>query len=282
MRVWILGGQGLLGKSVLRMYEARGCTVLATGKKDGDICNPSILETHAKRFEPTHIVNCAAFTDVDAAENHEALAYEINAKGARNVANIAKEQGAKCMYISTDYVFDGAQPGSYDEKAPCFPCNVYGKSKREGEQAVMEAYPSSCILRISWLFGHQGRTFFSSLPRLMKERKEIRVAKEQQGRLTYVEDAAEAIFSLQEQSGIWHFANRGTVTRFEVATYVREKLLKDGCSLACQEIIPVEASLFMQQAARPTFSILNTEKYTKEIGHSPRDWQKAIDDFLKE
>ncbi len=281
MKLWITGGQGMLGKVLQQLCEQKGIGSAAPSRNEADLTNPSALSKQAERIRPTHIINCAAYTDVDGAENNEEKAFAINAEGARNLALTAREVGAKFIHISTDYVFDGLATTPYQEDDLCVPINAYGKSKWEAEKLVLDAFPQACIIRTSWLFGGQRKDFISSVLNGLQEKERIQVVTDQCGRPTYVHDLAHAVLDLLDVEGIVHFANSGPVSRFQLAMDVKDEMLKQGKSVKCTEIEPVLSQKFPTQAQRPSYSVLATEKFTQITGKQPRPWKEAMGEYFE-
>jgi dTDP-4-dehydrorhamnose reductase len=279
-KLWIIGAEGMLGRAVLKICAARGISATGTGKREADITLKEVLTLKALEISPTHIVNCAAYTDVDGAQREYEKAWNINAQGAQNVAEVAQSIGARLIHISTDFVFDGMSAHSYSEEGDVQPVNAYGKSKWEGEQRILDAYPEACIIRTSWLFGSGGKNFFSSLLNWLKAKEEVSVANDQWGRPTYAPDLAYAIMDLLDQKGIFHFANYDAASRFEIAQFAFEEMRRQNIPMTCKCILPVSKESFAVEAPRPSHSILNTEKYTQVTGKQPRIWKEALKEFL--
>lgn len=277
MRLWIVGGNGLLGSSLQACCRLWGIDYIATGRAEADITDREALLQKARQSHPSHLINCAAFTDVDGAEKNFQEAFRINAEGAENVALTARECGIPLVQVSTDYVFDGEKKTPYLETDSCAPLNVYGRSKWEGEQRVLGVLPTACILRTSWLFGAQGKNFLSSLWRWMGEKEEITVVSDQYSCPTYCVDLAEAIVALCNHSGIFHFANEGVASRYEVASVVFALAKQRGIPMCCQNVKAVSRDNFPTPAKRPKFSALNTNKYIETVGKAPRSWQEAME-----
>lgn len=281
MKLWVTGGQGMLGKILHQLCGQKGIACIATSHREADLTNPSVLLQLVERIQPTHIINCAAYTDVDGAENNEEKAFGVNASGARNLALAALKIGAKLIQISTDYVFDGFATTPYQEEdLPC-PINVYGRSKWEGEKQVLDVYPKTCIIRTSWLFGSQGKNFISSVHNWLQEKEKIQVVADQSGRPTYVQDLAVAVLDLLDAEGIIHFANAGPVSRYQLALDIREEMLKSGKPVRCSQIEPVASQQFPTPAKRPSYSVLATEKFTQITGKQPRPWKEAIGEYFE-
>ncbi len=282
MRVWITGSNGMLGSSLLECCRRKGIEAIGTGREEADICNLERLRAKALELCPTHIVNCAADTDVDGAEKNPAAAFAVNAEGAANIALVAKENSARLVHISTDYVFNGLGLEPYREEDSCEPVNVYGKSKWEGEKRVLAHLPSACILRTSWLFGRQGKNFISSLLHWFQQKEEMQVVSDQCGKPTFCRDLAEAVITLLNCEGIVHFANEGGHSRYQIALDLLEAAKKRGIALKCQRIIPVPSAQFPTPAPRPFYSVLDTNKYVRLTAIRPRPLSEAILEFLND
>lgn len=281
MKLWITGGQGMLGKSLQKLCDQKGIACVASSRNEADLTDPSALIQLAECIQPTHIINCAAYTDVDGAEKNEEKAFAVNALGARNLASAALKAGAKFIHVSTDYVFDGLSTKPYREEDVCGPINVYGNSKWEAEKLVLSTFPKACIIRTSWLFGAQGKNFISSVLHWLQEKERIQVVADQCGRPTFVHDLAQAVLDLLDADGIVHFANSGAVSRFQLALDVKEEMLKLGKRVKCAQIEPVASQQFPTPAKRPSYSVLATEKFTQMTGKQPRPWLEAMGEYFE-
>ena len=186
----------------------------------------------------------------------------------------------RLVHLSTDYVFDAKGPTLLQENEVCTPASVYAKTKYEGEIRLLEQFPHACIIRTSWVFGKGGKNFVSSLWEKLHKEEKLTVVTDQQSRLTYAQDLAEAILSLLCHEGIYHFANQGVVSRFEIANHMKTLLQEKGTSLACREIAPVSKTIFQTVAARPQFSALDTQKIERVLGNAPRSWQEALKEYI--
>jgi dTDP-4-dehydrorhamnose reductase len=283
MKLWITGAAGLVGTALQKLCLAQGIEFVATSRDQVDI---SSLQ-HVKRFlhseeskGVTHIVNCAAYTNVDEAEKEPETAHLVNAVGPENLGIAAHMFDLKIIHISTDYVFglEGSKP--FTETDDCTPASVYARTKHEGEQRLLDSHPQACILRTSWVFGKGGKNFVSSLLEKIQKEEKISVVSDQQSRLTYVEDLAEALLALLCHSGIFHFANQGETSRFEVAKCMVETAKARGMPVACQELIAVNSAAFPQIAKRPIYSALDTKKIESLLGIAPRSWEIALKEYI--
>jgi dTDP-4-dehydrorhamnose reductase len=280
MKIWIAGGGGLLGKALSYLCEKQKLGCIATTHGQLDIADPEMVKRFVDKATPTHIVNCAAYTDVDGAEKNPEHAFEVNAEGAENLAHAAREINAKLVHVSTNFVFDGLKNAPYVETDACRPLGIYAKSKWEGEQRVLGVLPSACIIRTSWLFGKGGKNFISSLIGLLKKQQEMRIVEDQMASLTFCGDLAAAILSLICHSGVFHFANRGECSRYQIAEEIYKEIKARGIALACERIIPVPSSTFPAPAQRPAYSVLNTCKIEAVLGKSPRSWTEVLKEYL--
>ncbi|MES2274116.1 MAG: dTDP-4-dehydrorhamnose reductase [Chlamydiota bacterium] len=278
-KLWITGANGLLGRALVE--KANKLCFFATGR-EVDIGKRDVLNRFVQEHpEITHIVNCAAFSQVDLAETMRQEAYAANVMGSENLASLAKEHGMKLIHISTDYIFPGDLHRSLTENDPVGPCNYYGQTKLEGELKVERILPSACIIRTSGIFGRGGKNFVSKLFQLMQSQKEIRLTFDQWGCFTYAPDLSEAILQMLDVSGVFHFANGGALSKYEFGRLFREEALKMGLPILTESILPVPGSTFPSPCKRPNFSVLNTDKIEKALKITPRTSQTALRSYLE-
>ncbi len=284
MRVWVTGGNGMLGTAVRGVLAARGIDAIATDR-ELDITDLGAVELFATRESFTHAINCAAFTGVDLCETKEPEAHAVNAIGPRNVARVARARGAIAVHVSTDYVFDGHGHLPYLETDPTGPINAYGRTKLAGEHAFLDegSDVGSYVVRTSWLFGKSGANFVATMLRLFATRPEVRVVDDQTGRPTYAPDLANALVDVavhKPAPGIYHFANAGQVTWYGLAAATRTEAIARG--------LPADAVLgklttaeYPTPARRPAWSVLSTDKLTAAIGVHPRPWREALASYFE-
>src|SRR5580693_3980398 len=217
MNVLILGATGLLGKALVR--EWTGDEVHAMGSRDVDIRDSAKVREMVERARPDWVVLAAAYTDVDGCESHREVAFFVNRDGAVNVAEAARQAGAKLIFLSSDYVFDGKKTSPYEVEDKRNPQSVYGHSKAEAEINLMKILPHCCIARTSWVFGAGGRCFPDTILRLAANRPALDVVNDQRGCPTYTVDLARAIIQLcrKNAGGIVHVTNAGDCSWFEFA-----------------------------------------------------------------
>lgn len=275
MNVTIFGATGLLGKTLMR--EWRGDQLTAFGQPDADIRDARQVRRVVQQVCPEWIILAAAFTDVDGCESNRELAFAVNRDGAVNVANVAKQVGAKLLFLSTDYVFDGKKTSPYETDDPRNPQSVYGRSKAEGEIRLLELIPACCVVRTSWLFGTGGKCFPDTILRLAASRASLDVVNDQRGSPTYAVDLARAIMQLcrKNASGIVHVTNAGECTWFEFA---REIVRSAGLSTGVR---PVSNQQMARPAPRPAYSVLSPKSLHSFAIEMPH-WHDALRRYLVE
>jgi dTDP-4-dehydrorhamnose reductase len=285
--LWLVGARGMLGTALRERIDGRA--VLATDI-ELDIGDEAAVLAFARREQPGVILNAAAYTRVDDAEQKRDEAWRANADGPANLARAAREIGARLLHVSTDYVFDGRGAAPYAEDAPCAPATVYGASKRAGEEAVLAelaAGLSGYLVRTSWLFGDTGPSFVRTMVGLMRERPELKVVDDQHGRPTYAADLAGACLALvglgpglparaAAPPGLYHFANTGAVSWHGFALGILAACRELGMDLRTERVLPVTTREFPRPAPRPAYSVLDTTRIERALGVIPRPWPEAL------
>ena len=223
------------------------------------------------------IINCAAYTAVDKAEDDINLATKINVDGPRNLA----KTGAKIIHISTDYVFDGVGHVPYSPDDKTNPISVYGKTKRAGELAVLENAPVAVVIRTAWLYSPYGNNFVKTMRRLGTEKESINVVADQIGTPTYAGDLADAIVKIipqmtHENSGVYHFTNMGVCSWYDFASEIMEM-----SGLKCV-VNPIKSSEYPTRAVRPFYSVLDKSKIQKVFNVKIQHWKKGLEKCLKQ
>ena len=274
MRILIFGASGLLGKALLR--EWTDDEVFGLSSREADIRDPKRVNDVVKPFRPDWIVLAAAYTDVDGCESHKDLAFSVNRDGPLNVAHAANGAGARLLFLSSDYVFDGKKTAPYEIDDVRNPQSVYGRSKAEAEARLAEVMPDCCIVRTSWLFGVGGKCFPDTILKLAATRPAIDVVNDQRGSPTYATDLASAIAQLCRQgaTGIVHVTNHGDCTWFEFAgAIVKAAGLQS-------DVRPVSTQQMARPAPRPAYSVLSP-KSLQQRGIRMPTWQDALQRYLK-
>jgi dTDP-4-dehydrorhamnose reductase len=275
MRVTIFGASGLLGKYLLG--EWKNDDVMGLNSKDVDIRDLQQVRRIVKNLRPEWIVLAAAYTDVDGCETNPDLAFQTNCAGAINVATMAYEYGSRLLFLSTDYVFDGAKSTPYEINDSRNPRTVYGRSKAEAEVAITGILPASCIVRTSWIFGTGGKCFPDTILKLAATRTEIDVVDDQRGCPTYARDLAKSIIELCRQgaSGTVHATNVGDCTWFQFAS---EIIRVSGLETVVR---PTTSDKFSRPAQRPKYSVLSPESLLPYYPKMPT-WQEALRAYVEE
>ena len=274
MRITVLGATGMLGKALMRQWT--GDPVIGLGSAHADLRSSEQIEKIVRETSPDWIVLSAAYTDVDGCEKNRELAAAVNTQGPVNVAEAAKRAGAKLVFISTDYVFNGKKTVPYETSDPRDPINVYGKSKADAEERILEILPEACIARTSWLFGPWGKCFPDTILKLAASRSELQVVDDQRGCPTYTFDLADAIIALcrKDAKGIVHCTNRGVCSWFDFASQV----LRQAGSKT--QVHPTTSDRFVRPAARPNYSVLSHASLDS-YGIKMRDWKETLPDYLR-
>lgn len=283
MRVLVTGSRGQLGFDVMRELSSRGHEAIGCDLPELDITDGAAVMRLMKEVNPDAVIHCAAWTAVDAAEddsNREKV-FAVNAEGTRNVAKAAAETGAKLLYLSTDYVFDGQGTAPWKADETHFaPLNVYGKSKLMGERAVRELAARHFIVRIAWVFGLHGKNFVRTMLSLSKSHPSLRVVNDQVGTPTYTPDLSRLLVDMIETDkyGTYHATNEGGyISWYDFACAIFEEA---GVKV---DVTPVTTEEYgLSKAARPFNSRLDKSKLV-ENGFAPLpDWRDALKRYIKE
>lgn len=278
MNVWVIGANGMLGHDVIDLLKNENISYIASDV-ECDITKKEIIENYVENKHITHMINCAAYTAVDKAEDEPDKAYFLNAIGPKNLAEVANVIGAELVQISTDYVFDGFKQEGYLPDDPINPISVYGKTKAAGEEFVREALNEHYIVRTAWLYGKHGNNFVYTMLRLMNERDEISVVNDQHGSPTHAKDLALFIFTLitkEEPYGTYHYSCEGQTTWFEFAQEIYRLGTEHGLVHSKCTINPVPSSEYPTKADRPEWSVLIKNQYNFQY---PR-WNESLKEYL--
>ena len=239
-------------------------------------------------FRPDYIINAAAYTAVDKAENDAERAFAVNRDGARHLAEAAEAAGAVMLHISTDYVFDGAGGAPYDEAAPTAPQNIYGASKLAGEQAVLAACRRAVVMRTSWVFGAHGQNFVKTMLRLGRERDSLGIVADQYGAPTAAADIAAVLITivrrhtpeqLAERAGIYHYCGSPYASWFEFAEIIFAEAAAQGVLAKIPAVKPIATADYPTPAKRPADSRLDCGKIRAVFGIEPCDWHSSLSDL---
>ncbi len=283
MRIMVTGAGGQLGKDVVGMLREQHWDTLALEVNELDLTDTAKLRETLERLQPDWIVNCAAWTAVDAAEKEVSSAYAVNRDAVRDLASCAATLGSRLLHVSTDFVFSGEARAPYREEDETGPLGVYGLSKREGELEVL-SHSGNIVLRTSWLYGVHGGNFVKTMLRLAEEREELRVVCDQVGSPTWSRDLAGAMIELlrHQPSGIYHYANRGETSWHGFAEAILDEARELGFPIRATRVVPIPSSEYPTPAVRPAYSVLATEKIETLLPEPVRHWRTALHLMLEE
>jgi dTDP-4-dehydrorhamnose reductase len=282
MRVLIIGGSGQVGTALQRVAISRA-EVIAPGSRELDVRSKAEVESAFAKYRPDAVVNAAAYTAVDRAEDEPDLAWRTNAEGAGHIASACKHTGAYLIHLSTDYVFDGTKTGAYVESDATNPQSVYGRSKLAGENAALATWQRTLVLRVSWVFSDSGANFVKTILRLARGGGELKVVDDQWGTPCPARAISDVILELiarhergSSLQGIYHFATRPVTNWFAFA----REVVVTGQSMG---LLPKETSIraittreFAARAPRPSNSVLDSTRLCRAIGVEAPDWRDDV------
>ncbi len=292
MRILVTGKNGQLGRSINKMVNNNteidnnqsSNDFIFIGREELDLSSENSISHYFRNNKFDIIINCAAYTAVDKAEEEQELANQINHLAVKQLAQISNEQQAKLIHISTDYVFDGESDKPYTEADETNPINVYGKTKLAGEKALQKIMPTDAIIiRTSWVYSEYGNNFVKTMLRLGKEKDEISVVSDQIGLPTYATDLAGAILEIIKNKGfreedqttqIYHYSNEGEISWYEFAKEIFN-LKKIECSVS-----PITADQYQTLARRPKYSLLDNKKIEKKFSIKSKYWMDSLSTCL--
>lgn len=311
--VWLIGCNGMLGSELGRQLTQCGISWIGSDR-EVDITDPAALEKFASSHESSAgttgasaikgkilsniswVINCAAYTAVDKAEDDEETARRLNEDGPRNIARAARKIGARLIHISTDYVFDGTGRSPYTEDAEKNPACVYGLTKAAGEDAVQKEMTQYYIIRTAWLYGFDGKNFVYTMARAMSERDSVTVVADQKGTPTFAGDLASAIIKIIDSSdhahrlfgknaalpyGVYHFTDSGETTWFGFAQRIYALGKKYGRITGDCEIKSCSTEEYPTRARRPAYSVLSKEKIQGALRMKIPEWDASLEKFMR-
>lgn len=311
--IWLIGCKGMLGSEIAKLLDENKINWIGTDA-EVDITSYEALESFENSVETASymrqaqghsdntikwIINCAAYTNVDKAEEDVEIAQKLNTEGPKNIARLARNIGAKLIHISTDYVFNGKYNQPYTEDMDKAPLGVYGKTKAAGEEAIQKEMNTYYIIRTAWLYGFNGKNFVYTMSKLMNNKDEIKVVNDQIGTPTCACDLAAVILRLIEKAdsaktffgknslpayGIYHFTNADNgkgISWFDFATEIYRLGHKFGKITKQCKVLPCTTQEFGASVERPAFSVLSKEKISKELKIKIPSWESSLEKFIK-
>ena len=283
-RILLTGGSGQVGTAVQTLAPA-DVSVHAPPSAQLDVSDGLSVVAAFAEFRPHAVINAAAYTQVDRAEDEPEAAFAVNAEGARHVASACAANRCPLLHLSTDYVFDGAKPSPYAESDPTAPLNAYGRSKLAGERAVAEVLDAHLILRVSWVFSATGANFVKTMLNLAG-RDALRVVDDQRGAPTAAGSIAAALWRILEcmaaapRFGLYHYASEPPTTWHGFATAIFAGLAEREGRGATPELIPIPTAEYPTPAARPPNSLLDGTRLQQHYGIGPADWRADLGKVL--
>lgn len=276
MNILVTGSAGQLGHSIRDIAADSANHYIFTDVTELDITDKSAIIRMMETENINLVINCAAYTNVDKAEDDFDTANLINNTAVRNLAESCKQYGATFIHVSTDYVFDGSSNIPYTEDMPLAPLGVYGVTKLHGEQAVLESGCDYIIIRTSWLYSEYGKNFVKTMMMLTEERETLNVVFDQAGTPTYAGDLARAIYDIVENNkykgnnGIYHFSNEGVCSWYDFARAISE-LARTECNIR-----PCHSNEFPSKVNRPHYSVLDKTKIKSTFGLTIPYWKDSL------
>ncbi|MDH5633353.1 MAG: dTDP-4-dehydrorhamnose reductase [Gammaproteobacteria bacterium] len=288
MKILIAGANGQVGRELCRRSADQGHEYIGLGSAELDITNAQAVDAAVNAYQPDVVINAAAYTAVDKAEDEVDRAFAVNRDGPANLARACHAAGIPLLHISTDYVFDGSATTPYKEEDPVKPLGVYGQSKLEGEQQVQVLCPHSVILRTAWVFSAHGNNFVKTMIRLARERDELRVVADQHGCPTSATGIADALLAMapqlqadQGKAGIYHFCQPEPTSWHGFAQAIMDSARPYG-GIKVTTVQAIATSDYPTRAARPAYSVLDTKNVQDTFGLELRNWHASLEQVIDE
>ncbi len=290
MKILVTGAQGQVGKELSHITDNKSYNIIAASRAELDITQEQKVNDYINQFQPDIVINAAAYTAVDKAENEQDLAFAINYIGAKNLALACKKQNIPLLHISTDYVFDGSKSDAYNEGDTVSPLGVYGISKWQGEETIRKNLHEHIILRVAWVFGAQGNNFVKTMLRLGKERDELNVVSDQYGAPSPAKDIAQTLITLAEQYqqnnsltwGTYHYCGSPKASWHDFAREIFDQAFTIGLLNKQVKVKPITTAQYPTIAKRPANSMLNCEKLKTTFNIEKPNWKQALKQVLTE
>lgn len=288
MKILITGAQGQVGKELVNIANQRSYDVISAGRTELDITQLKSVEDYILSYQPDIVINAAAYTAVDKAEEDQAAAYAINCHGADNLATVCAKQNIPLLHISTDYVFNGLKADAYSEEDNISPLGVYGESKWQGEEAIRTQLTQHIILRVAWVFGAHGNNFVKTMLRLSKDKDELNVVADQFGGPSPAKSIAKTLISLVDiyrkdknlHWGTYHYCGIEKTNWCDFAKEIFKQAREIGLIKKEIQVNPVTTKEYSTLAKRPQNSMLNCSKLKNTFGIEMPDWRDGLNEVL--
>jgi dTDP-4-dehydrorhamnose reductase len=278
-KILVTGSNGQLGKELKQLASSfLQYEFIFLSREDLPIHHFEMVRHYFNVYHPQFVINCAAYTAVDRAEQEKDLAFQVNGEAVGVLAAVCKENHAQFIHISTDYVFDGTATAPYKEEAGTNPQSVYGASKLEGEKQALQLNPDTIIIRTSWVYSEFGKNFVKTMLKLLREKDEVNVVNDQFGSPTYAADLAAAILEIissqQWHPGIYHYSNEGIISWYDFAVAIKE-ITGSKCI-----INSIPATQYPTPAKRPAYSALDKAKIQVTFDIRLKSWKESLKSCL--
>ena len=280
MKILVLGASGQLGQCLKKVAAERNINSISfPDEQKGNILDPGLLQTLFAEEQPTHVINCAAYTAVDKAEDDIDLCRKINKDGALNIALVCKAHHVTLIHVSTDFVFKGDRPELLKDEDIAEPINIYGLTKLEGEQEVINSLNEHFILRTSWLYSEYANNFVKTMLKLGADRDELNIIADQIGTPTYAIDLAGAILTIiesgQKDYGVYHYSNEGVTSWYDFAVAIFD------LSSTTITVTPISTAQYPTRAVRPKFSVMDKTKIKAVFGITIPYWRDSLKECIE-
>ncbi len=278
MKILVTGVKGQLGYDVVKLLDHQSIECIGVDIDDFDLTSKEEVQSYIKKYSPTAVIHCAAYTAVDKAEDHKEICHSVNVLGTSYIAEACSKIHARLMYFSTDYVFDGNGDAPFETDDIPNPINYYGYTKYLGEKEVTKALENYFIIRISWVFGKNGNNFINTMLKLSKERDSLNIINDQIGSPTYTSDLAKLVVDMiqTEKYGIYHATNEGFCSWYE---FCREIFKKSNINM---KVNPISTAEYVTKAKRPLNSRLSKKSLIDNGFICLPPWQDALERYLSE
>lgn len=281
MKVLVTGTGGQLGRALMQSAPP-GIEAIGTDRGTLDLAEPAKVETAVARLAPDVIVNAAAYTAVDKAENDAEAAQAVNGDSVGSLARAARQAGARFIHVSTDFVFGNGASRPILPEAPTDPLGVYGRTKLDGEIQARAFAPDCLIVRTAWVYADSGNNFVKTMLRLMAERPEVRVVADQIGAPTYAPGLAAALWSFLKSGavGTYHYSDAGAASWYDFAVAIQEEALALGLLQRAVPIVPIRTEDYPTPAIRPSYSLLDSTATRAALGIPATHWRSNLRTML--
>lgn len=283
MKIVVIGNAGQLSYELVRIL---GEDTICLGPEDTDITKFEVLSETLSQLAPDVVINAAAYTAVDKAEEEQDLCHAINATAVENLAKYCKQAGAFFVHVSTDYVFNGHKGSPYLPNDPIEPQGAYGKTKADGEKALLDILPeASCLIRTAWVYSAHGNNFVKTMLKLMADKPQLTVIDDQIGTPTWAKGLADACVSAAKNKivGVYHWTDEGVASWYDFALAIQELGLEKGFLESAIPVLPIPSSQYPTPAKRPHYSVLDKQSAREAFAScKPTHWRKQLSSMMDE